>query len=124
MSRQRRSEEEQDVISDEVEHFHTESGPNIDAAQPDHREKAIAFWSSTEAETQTETQTPSKVRDAAGEAVAADSLILGRFLEAQEEDMLIRERAKLVDDLQSCFQHDRDEVLVRTTQLDRASYRV
>lgn len=86
MSRLWRSEEEQDVLDDEVPCFVTESSPGGSAAQSEHRKAVIASCGSIEAETRTEHTTYSTVLSIRKEPVTSDPFTLKEFLKPQKED--------------------------------------
>lgn len=65
---------------------------NEDVDQPEQREMAIAFWHSTEMESQTRHSTPSTVLDADERRLPSDSFTLMDFSQAQRDDELCRKR--------------------------------
>lgn len=106
MSSLRRIKEEQDVIGDEVSYSITKSSLGGDTAQPKFYEAMVSFWSSTEAETETENKASTTVLSVENESVAPYQFTLEKFLQTQNENNFCRERSGSGNDPKVCFDYN------------------
>lgn len=88
LGRLRRSEEEQELVNDEVSCFVTKDSPNGDETQPRHRKGVLVFCGNAEAETRTENTASSTALDIDKEPVTPDLFTLEEFLQFQREKRL------------------------------------